>query len=688
MLKNKVIAVLVFFSSFIVYLLTLCKNITWGDPPFMSACSYLLGLPHPPSFPIYVIWGRIFSLIPINNPAWCTNMMSALWGSLGLVLLYCLIIELFDCFKNGNKEINKLSNVPSYNLISNVSAISGVFGLGFTSAFWFQALRAEVYTLNFFFFVLVLYLVVKWYSSLNFKIMSLACFVYGLSFANHSFLMVTLFPAFLIFVIVTSHREIFVLKRMGFLFGLFLFAISVYLFVLIRANQWPAINSGAPDSWHGLFNSITRSSDLGDLVQPKAYENRLWFCLSFPVYQFSLIFFGWGILGMVRFLKTNWRLGTLFILIFFLNILTATWAANFSLSNKDILGYLLPSLSVFAICISLGFYYTSLWFIHVLRNRSDRLISWLTGVFVIIFFSFMVFQLFRNVKECDQSKNVYAYKYGKEVLSSLKQNALILPISDYTLNTFWYLVYAEKIRPDVKIIAIGMKRHRAYIRQLRRQYPEVKFPANSEEVKTLTELKQFLSELCRLNVGQMPIYYDYYYGDKPFLRHLWPHGFVFEYKADEIEIPDSTATDQYNYFQNYLEVNKVYGAEKETQLFFGTFLYNMGAFYGKIDRKQYVDRYVRSSFNTCADASLYRTLGKSLMSEKRLSEALILLQAAVRSDPYDEENYYSLAHCYYEIGDYTKSEEVLLKAKQINPHSTSIRKRLKELEVLKKERTK
>jgi len=114
----------------------------------------------------------------------------------------------------------------------------------------------------------------------------------------------------------------------------------------------------------------------------------------------------------------------------------------------------------------------------------------------------------------------------------------------------------------------------------------------------------------------------------------------------------------------------------------------MGAFYGKIDRKQYVDRYVRSSFNTCADASLYRTLGKSLMSEKRLSEALILLQAAVRSDPYDEENYYSLAHCYYEIGDYTKSEEVLLKAKQINPHSTSIRKRLKELEVLKKERTK
>ena len=629
--------------------------------------------------------------------------MSAFWGSLGLALLYLLIVRIFaKCHCEDPAEGGKRSNLdvkteiasptvrndngetsPLSNFILIASAVSGVLGLGFASAFWFQTIRAEVYTLNFFFTVLILYLLVKWAESFEFRIIALACFIYGLSFTNHSFLMATLFPAFIVFVAITNSKEAFNLKRLPFLFGLFLLAITIYLFLLIRANQWPAIDSGAPDSWKGLFGSMTRSSDLSSLVQPNAYENRFWFCLSFPVYQFSLIFFGWGILGAVRLIRANWKLGVLLLLVFILNVLTATWAANFTLLNKDILGYLIPSLVVFTIFISFGFFYTSFWLVHLLRKRSTILANWLGYVFITIFILFPILQLTRNIKECNQSKNLQPYQFGKEILGCLKQNALIIPTSDYTLHTFWYLVYAEKQRPDIKIISVGMKRHKSYIREVRRQYPDIKLPANAEEVRELASGEQFLSDLCELNVEQMPVYYDYFYGEESFLKHFWPNGFLLEYKPDEVDIPDSIAEKHYSYLKNYFDLHKIDKAEPEAQTFFSSFMFNMGVFYGKVGKGQYCDKFIDFSFDLCPhNPSLYCALGRNLMDQKDFNRALVFLQAATESDPYDEDIYYSLAHCYFELKDYSKTREMLVKASEINPHNNEFKRRIKELEAL------
>ena len=52
--------------SFVVYFLTMADTVPYWDSGEFIATSFILGVPHPPGSPLYLIIGRVFSMIPLN----------------------------------------------------------------------------------------------------------------------------------------------------------------------------------------------------------------------------------------------------------------------------------------------------------------------------------------------------------------------------------------------------------------------------------------------------------------------------------------------------------------------------------------------------------------------------------------------------------------------------------------------
>src|ERR1051326_1194516 len=60
-------AAIVTLLVFILYLVTLAPSTAMWDTSEYIAAAYTLGLPHPPGNPLFVILGRVFSLLPIAS---------------------------------------------------------------------------------------------------------------------------------------------------------------------------------------------------------------------------------------------------------------------------------------------------------------------------------------------------------------------------------------------------------------------------------------------------------------------------------------------------------------------------------------------------------------------------------------------------------------------------------------------
>jgi len=94
--------ILLFLSSFAIYLYTLFPSVAiYRDAGEMASVTFTLGIAHPPGYPLYVILGKLFSLlIPFGNIAYRINIMSAFFGALTCGIFYLAV-----------KDLNNKSNI-------------------------------------------------------------------------------------------------------------------------------------------------------------------------------------------------------------------------------------------------------------------------------------------------------------------------------------------------------------------------------------------------------------------------------------------------------------------------------------------------------------------------------------------------------------------------------------------------
>lgn len=148
-------AIIVTATSWVIYLLTVAPTVSFWDCGEFIAAAYALGVPHPPGAPLYLLLGRIFSLLPVTGDiALRVNLISTIASALAVLLTYLIILRLIREFAGDWHPTKMWPAVFS-------SAI-GALALAFADSFWFNSVEAEVYALSTFFTTAVIYLILVW----------------------------------------------------------------------------------------------------------------------------------------------------------------------------------------------------------------------------------------------------------------------------------------------------------------------------------------------------------------------------------------------------------------------------------------------------------------------------------------------------------------------------------------------
>lgn len=193
---NQIFAFLAFLISTIVYLKTIAPTTSFWDCGEFITSAYILGVPHPPGAPFFLLVGRLFSMIPFAQDIGLrVNVISAFSSSLTVMFTYLIIVRLIIMYRG--KAENLVDKITIY-----AGAFIGSLTFAFTDSFWFNAVEAEVYAISMLFTALVIWLILVWYEKADRtssdKYIILIAYAIGLVIGVHLLSILALPPIFLL----------------------------------------------------------------------------------------------------------------------------------------------------------------------------------------------------------------------------------------------------------------------------------------------------------------------------------------------------------------------------------------------------------------------------------------------------------------------------------------------------------
>nr|MBN2277708.1 DUF2723 domain-containing protein [candidate division Zixibacteria bacterium] len=153
---NAALAVLVFLIALIVYMKTMAPTFSFWDCGEFVACSHILGIPHPPGSPLYIIWGRIFSIIPFFvDIAARINFFSVFSSAVAAAVGYLVVVRLIGYWFGDRKN-------PQNRLIAYIGGFTGALFMAFSNTNWSNSVEAEVYAAAILFMMVIYWLALKY----------------------------------------------------------------------------------------------------------------------------------------------------------------------------------------------------------------------------------------------------------------------------------------------------------------------------------------------------------------------------------------------------------------------------------------------------------------------------------------------------------------------------------------------
>ena len=152
------VSLVVFLFTAAVYFTTLTPTVPFWDSGEFIAVSYILGIPHPPGTPFYVMLGRIATMIPIASIAQRVNGLSALASALAVLITYLVCLRLIRLAQGPERR-------PTDEWIAVVGAATGALLLAFSDNFWENSIEAEVYSMMSLAQILVFWLWLRWWEA-------------------------------------------------------------------------------------------------------------------------------------------------------------------------------------------------------------------------------------------------------------------------------------------------------------------------------------------------------------------------------------------------------------------------------------------------------------------------------------------------------------------------------------------
>ncbi len=156
LLPHRLSALFVLLSALIVYFLTVAKSVPFWDCGEFSACAYTLSVPHPPGSPLFLLVGRLFTLLPFPaDIAYRVSLMSAILSAFAIFFLYLSIVMIIRHWRGPERTV-------ADQVIVYGSGIIGSLALCFSESMWFNAVECEVYAFAQFFTHIVVWLILLW----------------------------------------------------------------------------------------------------------------------------------------------------------------------------------------------------------------------------------------------------------------------------------------------------------------------------------------------------------------------------------------------------------------------------------------------------------------------------------------------------------------------------------------------
>ncbi|MFA6110848.1 MAG: DUF2723 domain-containing protein, partial [Candidatus Latescibacterota bacterium] len=181
-----------------VYLQTMAPSVSFWDCGEFIACAYTLGVPHPPGSPLYVLLGRLFTLIPIGEVAARVVAMSALSSALAVWCVYLTTVALARRALGG-KPLVPLADGGELAAVSGGAVAALTLAFSYTQ--WFNATEAEVYGYSILFTCLGVWLGLYWEGRgagpANDRWLLLLAYLFGLGGGLHMLCLLTI-PSLLV----------------------------------------------------------------------------------------------------------------------------------------------------------------------------------------------------------------------------------------------------------------------------------------------------------------------------------------------------------------------------------------------------------------------------------------------------------------------------------------------------------
>lgn len=149
---------IVFGLALLVYVLTLEPTLSLWDCGEFLVSAYKLEINHSPGAPLFMLLGRVFSLLSLGNPlnaAYFINLVSAVSSAVTILFLFWTIGWLIS-------KLEKVQNKQFPILLKIAAAAVGALSFAFTDSFWFSAGEAEVYALSSLFSAAILWAATRW----------------------------------------------------------------------------------------------------------------------------------------------------------------------------------------------------------------------------------------------------------------------------------------------------------------------------------------------------------------------------------------------------------------------------------------------------------------------------------------------------------------------------------------------
>ncbi len=147
---------IVFLVSLITYIKTLAPTTSFWDCGEFIATSYTLGIPHPPGSPLFILVGRIFSMIPfVEDIGLRVNFISPLLSAFAAMFTYLIIVRLIEMWQGKAASVEQ-------QIIHYASGAIGALAFAFSDSQWFNSVEAEVYAASLFLTAIVVWMILVW----------------------------------------------------------------------------------------------------------------------------------------------------------------------------------------------------------------------------------------------------------------------------------------------------------------------------------------------------------------------------------------------------------------------------------------------------------------------------------------------------------------------------------------------